>query len=84
MTRLKFYRGTGFKKYKVEIFEKGKKVKTVQFGDRRYGHFKDKTPLKLYKHKDTLDRKMKERYYKRHKKNYGFPSADYFSKKYLW
>ena len=82
--KLKFYRGTGKKKYKVEIFDKGKKIKTVQFGHRDYSHFKDKTPLKLYSHKDTNDKERKKRYYARHKKNYPYPSADWFSKKYLW
>lgn len=84
MRKLKFFRGTGNKKYKVEIYEKGKKVKSLQFGDKNYSHFKDKTPLKLYKHLDTNDKQRRKRYYARHKKNYPYPSPDYFSKKYLW
>ena len=81
---LKWFKGTGFKKYKVEIHEKGKKNKTVQFGDRRYGQFKDKTPLKLYSKKDTNDRQQRDRYRKRH--NYAKPkySAGWFAEKYLW
>ena len=57
MVRYKFSKGTGFKKYKVEVFVGGKKIKTTQFGDKRYAQFKDKTPLKLYSKKDHLDKK---------------------------
>ena len=81
--KLSWSKGSGFKKYKVVLTENGRK-RTVQFGDRRYGQFKDKTPLKLYSKKDTLDSKRKTAYYKRHPKNYPKYSADWFSKKYLW
>ncbi len=84
MIRLKWFRGTGKKKYKVELYEKGKKIRTIQFGHKDYPHFSDKTPLKLYSYKDTKDRERKRLYYKRHNKNYGKYSADWFSKKYLW
>ena len=84
MVRLVFSRGSYPKKYKVVVFQDGKKIKTTQFGDRRYGHFRDKTPLKLYSHLDTLDRQKKKNYYARHNKTYPKYSADYFSKKYLW
>ena len=50
MVTLKWFRGTNKKKYKVEIYKYNKKVKTVQFGDTRFGQYKDKTPLKLYSH----------------------------------
>ena len=56
MVKLKWSRGTGNKKYKVVIKRKvkGKDTKkTIQFGDKRYGQFKDKTPLKLYSSKNT-------------------------------
>ena len=66
MVRFKFSKGSGFKKYRVVISDKGKKIKTVQFGDRRYGQYKDKTSLKLYSKKDTLDPKRRKAYYARH------------------
>ena len=43
-------RGTGKKKYRVELWSKNKKIKTIQFGHKDYGQFSDKTPLKLYSH----------------------------------
>jgi len=79
-----FSRGTGFKKYKAVVFINGKKIKTTQFGDRRYGQYRDSTPLKLYSKKDSLDKKRRALYFKRHKKNYSKYTADWFSKKYLW
>ena len=81
---LKWYRGTGDKKYKVEIYEKGKKIKTVQFGDKKFPQYKDKTPLKLYSNKDTLDPIRRKAYRARH--TYAKPkySAGWFALKYLW
>jgi len=81
---IKWFRGSGFKKYKAVVYLRGKKVKTVSFGDKRYAQYKDKTPLKLYSKKNHLDKKRRARYYARHKKNYPRYSADWFSKKYLW
>jgi hypothetical protein len=56
----------------------------VDFGDLRYQHYKDSTPLKLYSNMDHLDKDRRIRYYLRHKKNYPKYSADWFSKNYLW
>jgi hypothetical protein len=56
----------------------------VDFGDLRYQHYKDSTPLKLYIHMDHRDKDRRIRYYLRHKKNYPKFSADWFSKTYLW
>ena len=81
---LKWFKGTGFKKYKVEIWEKGKKIKTTQFGDKRYGQYRDKTPLKLYKKKDTLDLKRRKAYRSRHTYDKPKFSAGWFALKYLW
>ena len=53
--KYKFSKGTYPKKYKVIVYRGDKKIKTTQFGDQRYGQYQDRTPLKLYKHKDTLD-----------------------------
>ncbi len=80
---LEWSRGTGNKKYKVVIKQNGKK-RTVQFGDKRYGQFRDKTPLKLYSHKDTLDKKRRKAYRDRH--SYPKPkySAGWFALNYLW
>jgi len=83
--KLKWSRGSGNKKYKVVITDtKTKKKKTVQFGDKRYGQFKDKTPLKLYKSKNTLDPKRKKAYNARHTYKKPKFSAGWFAKKYLW
>ena len=83
--KLKWSRGTKNKKYKVVITDtKTKKKKTIQFGDKRYQQYKDKTPLKLYKSKDHLDTKRRTSYKKRH--NYAKPkySRGWFADKYLW
>ena len=53
--KLVWQRGTGNKKYKVTVFYKNGTKKTVQFGDKRYQQFRDKTPLKLYTSKNHLD-----------------------------
>jgi len=84
MVRYEWSRGSGNKKYKVVIFEGGKKIKTTQFGDKRYPQYKDKTPLKLYAYKDTLDLKRRKAYRDRH--TYAKPkySAGWFALKYLW
>ena len=63
---LEWSKGTGNKKYKVIVYNKDKKLKTVQFGDVRYEQYKDTTPLGLYKHKDHLDPKRRQNYRKRH------------------
>ena len=84
MVRFKFSKGSGFKKYKVEIWERGKRKKTVQFGDKRYGQYRDKTPLKLYSSKNTLDKKRRTAYRSRHTYDKPKYSAGWFALKYLW
>ena len=67
--------------------------KWIHFGDTRYEHFKDATPVKLYSNLDHNDIKRRELYLKRAKgirdvdgkltykdKN----SPNYYSIKYLW
>tara|TARA_R100001163_G_scaffold32976_1_gene25555 strand:- start:8389 stop:8628 length:240 start_codon:yes stop_codon:yes gene_type:complete len=72
------------KKYMVYVKANNKRgYKIVHFGDNRYKQFKDKTPLKLYKHLDHQDKERKKRYYARHGKAIK-DSAKYFSHKYLW
>lgn len=87
MVSLKWSRGTGNKKYKVVVKRKirGKDTKrTIQFGDKRYGQFRDKTPLKLYSSKNTNSTKRRKAYKARH--TYAKPkySAGWFANKYLW
>ena len=83
MVKLEWNRGTGNKKYKVVIRD-GESKKTVQFGDKRYQQYKDKTPLKLYSSKDHMDKDRRASYRARH--NYDKPkySAGWFALKYLW
>ena len=63
---------------------KGKKPKRVHFGDVRYHHYKDSTPLKYYAHLDHLDPYRRMRF----KIRFGSPgrkySARWFSWHYLW
>ena len=50
--------------------------KTIHLGDKRFEHYKDVTPLKLYSHLDHNDPIRRELYYKRHNKDCGKYSAD--------
>ena len=69
------------KKYMIRY-----KGKTIHFGGdpRKYQHFRDSTPLKLYSHLDHNDLSRLEKYYKRHGKTNDKSSAKYWSNKYLW
>lgn len=71
------------KKYRVWIRDNGR-LKKVDFGDRRYQHYRDTTPIRAFSDLDHNDKERKRRYYLRHSTNYPIGSADYFSKKYLW
>ena len=42
------------------------KRRRLNFGDTRYGHYRDITPLKLYSHLDSNSRAQRRRYYMRH------------------
>jgi len=60
-------RGTGNKKYRVVVKNKESgKTRILQFGDKRYGQFRDSTPLKLYSSKDHGDPKRRKAYFMRH------------------
>lgn len=79
------------KKYVMTLFDHktGKKIRDIHFGGIRkdgtpYSQYKDTTGLGLYTKYDTLDKKKRDAYYKRHKKNYGPYSADSLSKRFLW
>lgn len=71
------------KKYRVWIRVNGR-LKKVDFGDMRYQHYRDTTPIRALTHLDHNDPERRRRYYQRHSTNYPDGSADYFSKKYLW
>jgi hypothetical protein len=67
--------------------------KYIHFGHIDYEHYKDQTPLKLYKHLDHNDKERRERYRKRHKKillKDGSPAyldknqPAYYSYRFLW
>lgn len=64
---VKLQKGPFPKKYTAFIKnKKTKKIKKLNFGDRRYQQYKDRTNLKLYKHKDHSTRKRMQNYYSRH------------------
>lgn len=83
MKQLIFVKSTR-KNKKYDVYEQkqdGLKYLT-SFGDVRYQHYKDK--LGLYSHLNHLDKKRRDLYYTRHKKDYPKYSPDWFSKKLLW
>ena len=73
-----------YKKYDIYIIYDGKYMYLLSFGDKRYQQFRDSTPEKLFQHKDHLDNKRRELYYKRHKTSNNKYSAKYWANKYLW
>jgi hypothetical protein len=75
------------KKYDAILQNKEtKKLGRVPFGDNRYEHFKDSTPLKLYSHLNHNDKKRQQSYIARHSVyiKTGYYSPGFFSMKYLW
>ncbi len=61
------------------------KIKKVPFGDLRYQHFKDRTPLKLYSYLDHNDVNRRRNYMLRHQNDINNKfSSGYFAAKYLW
>lgn len=80
------------KKYRVEFMYKGK-LRKVNFGNKQYQHFKDTTPLKLYKHLDHGDKQRQKNYLNR---SAGITNksgqltkniplyANYWARRYLW
>jgi hypothetical protein len=75
------------KKYRVALVNKLTcKIVLMDFGDKRYQHYKDSTPIKLYSNLDHND-KNRRRLYKARHKHFIKPnhySPGYFSMKYLW
>ena len=78
----------GWSKYTMDGLEKDQIYKkyVTSFGDKRYQHFKDQTPLKTYKNLDHNDPKRRDLYRQRHKNdNINDPNyAGYWSWFYLW
>ena len=72
---------TKYKKYDVYHVRNPSK-RLLSFGDRRYSHYHDR--LGHYAHLNHDDDARRQRYYKRHNKNYGPYTADWFSKAFLW
>ena len=96
---IKFQKGTFPKKYTAFIKnKKTKKIRKIHFGDSRYQQYKDRTPLKLYKHLNHYTRKRMHNYFNRHsgiknrkkaidleiKKSKGLYNAKILSHKFLW
>lgn len=75
------------KKYSAIIKnKKNDKEIIINFGDTRYQHYEDKTPIKLYSKLDHDDKERRKSFRSRHigfiKKGYYSPA--YFSYHYLW
>ena len=98
-TIVEFKRGPFPKKYTAFVkHKKTKKVRRIHFGDRRYQQYKDRTKLKLYKHKNHGTRKRMQNYFSRHsgtkkrgvaikkekRLSKGHYNAKILSHKYLW
>lgn len=96
---IKFSRGPFPKKYTAFVKNnKTKKIRKIHFGDKRYQQYKDRTPLKLYKHKNHGTLKRMRNYYSRHsgtknrkkaiqqekRKSKGLYNAKILSHEYLW
>ena len=87
------------KKYTAIIQDKKtKKIRKLHFGASDYAQYKDRTPLKLYAHKNHNTRKRMENYFNRHsgtkkrgqaialekKKSKGYYTPKILSHIYLW
>jgi hypothetical protein len=96
---LRFERGPPGKKYTAIIQDKKtKKIRKLHFGASDYEQFKDRTPLKLYAHKNHNTRKRMQNYFNRHsgtkkrgqaialekKKSKGYYTPKILSHIYLW
>ena len=96
---LRFERGPPGKKYTAIIQDKKtKKIRKLHFGASDYEQFKDRTPLKLYAHKNHNTRRRMQNYFNRHsgtkkrgqaialekKKSKGYYTPKILSHIYLW
>jgi len=65
--------------------KKTERLKLVPFGDVNYNQYKDTTGLGLYTNKNTLDKKRRDLYRKRHQGELENKySSGYFSLRFLW
>lgn len=88
-----FVKGPGYKKYTAIITMNNGKKKKVNFGDKRYQHYKDRTSKKIWNHLDHNDPQRRKQYRARHSKiklkdgriakNVRYTPA-WFSWNYLW
>ena len=85
--KIKEHSGTSFSVTKTN------NVSKIDFGDKRYKHFKDTTDLKLYSDLDNNDKKRQKNYCKRSgaikDKNNKLTknnkeSSNYYSRTFLW
>lgn len=96
---IEFKRGPFPKKYTAIVENrKTKKRRKINFGDRRYQQYKDRTPNKLYAKQNHGTRKRMQNYYNRHsgtpnrekaikkevKKSNGFYTPKILSHQFLW
>lgn len=87
------------KKYTATLQNKiTKEVRKLSFGASGYQQYKDRTGLRLYEHKDHMDTKRRQNYFKRHsgiplkskaieeekRKSNGFYTPKILSHMYLW
>ena len=77
--------GKGNKKYTALLKEKKTgKIKKISFGDKRYQQYEDKV-LKKYSHLNHYDKKRRDLYRSRHKKDkLNEYSSGFFSYYFLW
>lgn len=70
---IKFMKSKNSKKKYTAIVKnlKTKKERPIHFGASDYQQYKDRTPLKLYAHKNHGDRKRMQNYFKRHSRGIG-------------
>ncbi len=62
------------KLYMADVVYNGKSYKNQHFGDDRYQHYKDSTPLKLYSYLNHNDLDRRRLFHSRHKNNTGISS----------
>jgi hypothetical protein len=96
---IKFEKGPAKKKYTAHVKDKKTgKTRKIHFGASDYPQYKDRTPLKLYAHKNHNTRKRMQNYFSRHsgtkkrgqaislekKKSNGYYNPKILSHIYLW
>ena len=72
---------TKYKKYDV-YHVRNPSSRLLSFGDRRFFQFFDR--IGHYIELNHYDEERRQRYYKRHNKDHGLYSPDWFSKVFLW